>query len=97
MESVENLMSPKLFYEDLDKKMSENLSKLNEMLDNVLEMRANCGRLMLELKVLYDPKYLQELYTLTEEDEVKDFKRYIDLVKDLSYQPFKKRDKGAEK
>lgn len=82
-------------YEELDRKMSDNLLKLNEMMDKVLGMRANCGKMMLELKLLYSPEYLQELNALTEEDEMKDIKRYIDLVKEL--QGPQKTDERTEK
>lgn len=63
--------------------MSNCLLTLHDMLDKVLKMRADVARLKLQLKTQFSPEYLHELYSVTEDDGAQDFKRCINLVKQL--------------
>uniref|UniRef100_A0A1B6KFH6 Uncharacterized protein n=1 Tax=Graphocephala atropunctata TaxID=36148 RepID=A0A1B6KFH6_9HEMI len=71
------------FYRSSNKTMTTNLAKLNEILDNILTMRSQCGKIRFELNHLYSPKFLQSLMTLENKEEDDNIKKYIDMIPEL--------------
>lgn len=71
-------------YKNLNRTISKSLTAANEILDRVLTLRARCAELQLEINTLYEPKFLEELTSLTEETEDDSrIRSYLNMVQDL--------------
>lgn len=71
-------------YKNLNRAITESLTAANEILDRVLTWRSTCAELQLEINTLYEPKFLQELMSLTEETEDDNrIRSYLNMVQDL--------------
>ncbi|KAG8306452.1 hypothetical protein J6590_046768 [Homalodisca vitripennis] len=82
---MSDISSSEDFYKILNKKLDDNLLKLNEMQDNILKMRSQYAMIQLELNNLYSPKYLQLLQQMPEMEEGVDlYKQYIEMIQGLN-------------